>query len=257
MSNSPSIDRDAISCLSCPSDIKAAIADYTEKLAGILDKKITCLCVHGSLARKCFHPASSDIDLIAVTSEPCVESCILSILRVHQQAGIPIDAFFVTAHQLDAEEFPTPIDFVVKLMPGVKVIRLPSGSHDFLLQRQDAYEAGTTLIGPTCREVFRPVPWTLLSQCLDHIFRHVAEKFKYPILVFCRLVYAYEHKELGSKKIAGEWASGEFSKQWVPIIEQSLERYSQGDATCNLSRKELMRFEVYCGKLIGQLKSPR
>ena len=227
MSNIPSIDRDAISRLSCPGDIKAAISDYTEKLAQILDKKITSLCVCGSLARKCFHPAISDIDLIAVTSTPCAESCISSILRVHQQAGIPIDAFFVTADQLYAEEVPTPIDFVVKLMPGVKVIRLPSGSHDFLLQRQDAYEGGVALIGPTCREVFRPVPWTLLSQCLDHIFRHVVEKFKYPILVFCRLVYAYNHRELGSKKIAGEWASGEFSKQWVPIIGQSLERYNE------------------------------
>ncbi len=256
MSNAPSIDGDGIFGLSCPRHVKTAIADYTEKLARILDKKITCLCVHGSLARKCFHPASSDIDLIAVTSEPCVESCVSSILRVHQQAGIPIDAFFVTADQLDAEEVPAPVDFVVKPMSGGKVIRLPSGSYDVLLHRQDAYEAGITLIGPMRREVFRPVPWALLSQCLDHIFRHVVEKFKHPILVFCRLVYAYEHKELGSKKIAGEWASGEFSKQWLPIIEQCLERYAQGDATCNLSRKELMRFEEYCGKRIGQLKSP-
>ena len=72
--------------------------------------------------------------------------------------------------------------------------------------------------------------------------------------MLCRIVYAYVHEELGSKKVAGEWAMRVFSKQWRPMIEKALDDYLQGNTAGNADQKQLICFETYCGEYIRKLK---
>ena len=222
---------------------------YATGLLGILGDDLIGVYLYGSLARGCYHPASSDLDIIAVTRRACEESEYAAILQVYQDAGGQADAVFVTEEQLNADVFPTPIGFLVKL----KIIHVPEGRGDFLLQRQEAYEAGVALVGPEPREIIRPVPWPLLKESLDFLFPHIVGKFKNPVLMLCRIAYAHANHSLSSKKQAGEWALEAFEKQWRPMISVALAQYAEGVTGLGLTFVELKEFEQYCAGYVRGL----
>ena len=213
---------------------------YASALFGILGDSLVGVYLYGSLARGCYHAGPSDVDTIVVTRRDCAESDYPAILQVHEEAGVPVDAVFVTEEELSADVFPTPIGFLVKL----KIIHVPEGRGDFLLQRQEAYEAGVALVGPEPREIIRPVPWRLLRQSLDFLFPHIVANFKNPVLMLCRIAYAHAKHSLCSKKQAGEWALQAFEERWRPMISAALAEYAEG--VTGPAATGLEEFEEYC-----------
>ncbi|MHB0999248.1 MAG: aminoglycoside adenylyltransferase domain-containing protein [Armatimonadota bacterium] len=206
--------------------------------------------LYGSLARGCYHPSTSDIDILAITRLPCPEDAIHAILKVHQESGLQIDAVFATEDRLCADVYPVPVDFLVKPISGYTVFRKTEESEDFLLQREDTYEAGINLIGPIPRELIRPVPWKLLSQSLDFLFPHIIMHFKNPALMLCRIVYAWKHRKLCSKQQAGEWALGAFDSHWTELIQSSLDQYAGGFKTHSPIDRQLHDYEAYCAEYL-------
>ena len=223
---------------------------YATGLLGILGDDLIGVYLYGSLARGCYHPASSDMDIIVVTGRDCAESEYPAILEAHKDVGVPLDAVFVTEEQLNADVFPTPIGFLVKL----KIIHVPEGRGDFLLQRQEAYEAGVALVGPEPREIIRPVPWPLLKESLNFLFPHIVGKFKNPVLMLCRIAYAHANHSLCSKPQAGEWGLEAFEDRWKPIISAALAQYAEG-AGSSATSWDLKEFEEYCARYISSLQS--
>lgn len=273
-----------IRSLACGDELQEGIVSYASGLTEVLGDNLRGVYLYGSLARGCHHPSTSDVDTIVVTSDDCPEAQHPTILRVHERAGAPVDAVFVTEDQLDADVFPTPIGILVKplgrlprrAVPAVeeiarahqwavddlissdyKIIRVPEGRGDFLLQRQDAYEAGIALVGPDPSEIIRPVPWPLLVKSLDFLFPHIITNFKNPVLMLCRIAYAHTHRSLCGKRGAGEWALEALDERWRPMIEAALARYSQGIAGNAESSAVLQEFEGYCAGYIGSLQSNR
>ncbi|HET6453527.1 MAG TPA: aminoglycoside adenylyltransferase domain-containing protein [Armatimonadota bacterium] len=228
---------------------------YATGLLGILGDDLIGVYLYGSLARGCYHAGPSDVDTIVVTRRDCTESEHPAILRVHQEAGAPVDAVFVTEEQLNADVFPTPISFLVKPIEGHKIVHVPEGRGDFLLQRQDAYEAGVALAGPDPREIMRPVPWPLLAECLDYLFPHIITRFKNPVLMLCRIAYAHANHSLCSKRRAGEWALETFEERWRPVISAALTQYAEGVTGPAATSAVLQEFEEYCAGYIRGLQS--
>ncbi len=255
MCTSLKIKQRNINILSRPCAVKEELENYSAKLADVLGDYLIGIYVYGSLARNCFNPATSDVDIVVVVAKPCNEKVISEIQRVHQNTNLPIDAAFVTCKQLNVMKFPAPVTFLIKPLSSGKIVRLPEGSPDFLVQRQDVYESGIVLVGPTANKLFRPVPWNLLERYLDLLFPHIVPRFKNSVLMLCRIAYAYSHQKLCSKQEAGEGAIHVFSQQWHPMIEKALDNYSVGINATDESTENLLAFERYCAECIDKLKT--
>ncbi len=169
------------------------------------------------------------------------------VLQVQRAANLPLDAVFVTAEQVDVNVFPPPVAFLVKTFAGEsKVVVLPEGNRDFLLQRQDLYEAGLTLYGPPARELLHPVPWPLLAQSLDYLLPHIIASFKNPVLMLCRIAYAHNHRSLCSKTQAGVWAAEALDARWKPLIQTALSEYARGVTPSAIPKESVGLFEKWC-----------
>jgi len=247
------VNRANIDTLACPPETRGAIAAFVGQLEHILGDDLAAVWVHGSLAHGCFNTRTSDVDLLVVIERQCAGETADGIARAAAAAETPIDAAFVTRRQLESDEYPAPVEFLLKRMGEVRIVRPEDGSRDFLLQRQDALEAGAALFGPPPGEIIRPVPWHILRMSLDYLFGHIAERFKDPVLMFCRIAYAFANARLCSKKQAGEWALDEFGAAQSDLIKRSLAAYSGHEGCSAVTDDEVRSFERYCADYIAAL----
>ena len=248
------VHRGTVDALRCPSEVKDGLLLWAHRVTRALGAELAGMYLYGSLPHGCFHPATSDVDVVVVTERPCSEAVTSEIVKAHIEATIPVDATFATRCQIEVDETPTPVDFVVKPMDGGKLVRLPEGHRDFLLQRQDVCECGMAVAGRPAREIVRPVPWEALSRCLDDLFPHIVPRFKNPALMLCRAAYAFTRRALCSKKAAGEWAVRELDESWRPLIRAALAKYASGQADDSGPDEALRAFESYCVGYIARVR---
>ena len=237
--------------LVCSDALKRRLTAYSKGLVEVLGDGLLGLYLYGSLARRCYHPATSDVDVVAVVRDDDWESKATEIVQVHQDLGVPVDAIFVTQDQAQADLFPTPIACLITPISGCKMFYKPEDSSDFLLQRQDVYEAGVVLVGAAPHELVRTVPWPLLEKCLSFLFPHIVPNFKNPALMLCRIAYAYTNHALCSKQDAGEWATSAFDERWSATITTELGDYAAGSKGTVLA-VTLHEFEEYCAQYIRE-----
>ena len=244
-----------IQALECPDILKQKLSNYSKELLEIFGDDLLGVYLYGSLARGCYHPAASDVDIIVVTKGQYKEPDTSAILQIHLNVGTPVDAAFVSEAQLCTDVFPTPVTFLMKSMPDYKIVYVPEGRGDFLLQRQDVYEAGVALVGALPKDQFNPVPWPLLTQSLDYLFPYIVSHFKNPVLMLCRIAHAWTKHSLCGKKQAGEWAAEALGEQWSPVISTALAEYANGVTKPTIPAATLSEFEDFCAKYIDDLRA--
>jgi streptomycin 3"-adenylyltransferase len=249
--------------LACSDETRRRLTRYVGGIANVLGDNLFGIYLYGSLARGCYHPATSDVDIVVITRAANSDCCNSAILGVYRQAGGAIDAVFLTEDQMSADEFPARVGFLVKAIldhsiiarigslvksiSGYSIIRPTDGvRRDFLLQRQDVFEAGVALFGPPPQAAVRPVPWALLAESLDFLLPNIVPHFKNPVLMLCRIAYAHEHRMLCSKSEAGIWAAKAFGDTWEAMIEEALREYASGVSQTGISTVALAAFEEYC-----------
>jgi len=235
-------------------DAEKQLCDYSQRLADVLGNGLVGVYAHGSFARNCFCPRFSDLDVIVVLNGPVPDGALSEIQSIQAKVAFPIDATGVTQSQLRTDTVPTPLTFVTK---AGTILRLPDGSRDFLLQRQDVHDVGIVMAGPPLKELFRPVPWTLLKDCLGFLFPHIVPFFKNPVLMLSRIVFALQHRRLCSKQEAGEWAAEAFDPRWFPTLKQALQEYADGTMISAIQTNDIMKFEEYCMEYLQQGLHPK
>jgi predicted nucleotidyltransferase len=235
--------------LSCSLHIRNAIRRYRTLLVEEARENLVALYLFGSLARGCYNERTSDVDLLAVSSKPYSTEVASRIAGLHSQSRLTGDVIFVTVEQMKADCLPTPVDFVVK--PDGRLFRNESGSMDFFINRQDVYECGIALLGPPAKEIVPAVLWPLLSESLLSLLPHIADRFKNPILMFCRIVYAVHHRSLCSKVVAGQWAKEHLDKEWREVIDAALAEYTAGAAQIDHKQDAVISFGRYCEQFIA------
>lgn len=233
--------------------LQAKLTGYVTGLRNILGDHLLGCYLFGSLARGCYSAATSDVDILTVIAERPAEAAIAEVLQTHRALGIPIDAVFVAKAQLHADIFPATVAFLVKSLAGGPEFHTKEEDRDFLLQRQDVYEAGIALAGPPPRELLRPVPWLLLAESLEFLFPYIVTHFKNSPLMLCRICYAHTHRTLCSKRQAGEWAVAAFDACWKPLLATALNEYAQGISNSALSAETVRQFEAYCAAYLHNL----
>jgi len=246
------LNRRAIASLRCPGVVAERLAAYAEQVASLLGDGLVGIYLHGSLARGCFHPATSDVDIIVVSEAPCSDTALAQVLLAYRRAAIPLDVTFATRSQIQRNETPAPIDCLVKMG---KVFRQSEGSQDFIINRQDTYESGIALVGPRPRDVVKPVPWQTLAKALECLFPVVLPRFKNPVLMVCRICHAFAKHVLCSKTAAGEWALEEFNQRWRPLIQSALRDYAEGVPADAGPDESVRSFEQYCAEYVTRVRT--
>lgn len=238
----------------CPESVKPGLSSYASCLVETLGDDLAGAYLCGSVARGCYQPITSDIDIVVVVKDNPPANLGSSMLLVGRYVHLPLDSVVVTESQARTDVFPTPIELFIKPGMDAAVSCAPGGSGDFLLLRQDTYEAGIPLAGPHAHHLMTPVPWRLLAQCLDSLFPNIVSHFKNPILMLCRVAYAWTKHELCSKEQAGDWACDALGAQWFTTIRTALTEYACGNDVSVTPREVIRSFEIYCSDYINNLR---
>ena len=236
----------------CSISVRRGLKTCTAQLAKALGSDLTGAYLYGSLARGCFNPKTSDVDVLVVTREPCSDQLVTAIRDLHSAAPFPLDLLSVTREQIALNVTPTPFDFAVMAAAPHRLVRGTEGKGDLLLIRQGVYDCDLTLAGEPTRNVIAPVPWPLLARSLEFLLPHILPRFKNPALMLCRVVYAFANRTLCSKQAAGEWALDALEPMWRPLIRASLDKYGAGVADDQGPNEELRAFEKYCAQHIAR-----
>lgn len=240
--------------LACSDALKRGIATYAMALQENLGDSLLGIYIYGSLARGCYHPSTGDVDVIVAIKDFYTRHDDSLVLKPHHAVGAPVDGVFVTESQIAMDIVPTPIAFTVKPISGYSIVPKPEGSRDFLLQRQEAYEAGITVAGRLACDAIPPVPWPLLEESLDFLLPYIVHYFKNPILMLSRIAYAHTFHKLSSKQAAGEWAATTFGEDWCTVIRSALDKYATGSSVIDASRAVREEYQNYCLNYINSIR---
>ena len=108
--------------LCCPPEVKDGLVLWAGRVTRALGEELTGMYLYGSLAHGCFHVETSDVDVVVVTEGRCSQAVVSEIVKVHEEAAVPVDATFVTRCQIEVDETPTPVEFVVKPVGEEKLL---------------------------------------------------------------------------------------------------------------------------------------
>ena len=227
--------------------MKSAIDSFVRGLGEIYKQDLESVWMGGSRARDCGNPETSDVDLLLVTRRLTPSEKREHLLDRTKQQSLPYDITVATIDHINADVFPTPVDFLLKMNNAI--VLKPDGSKDFLLFRQDIFESGRDLLGTPHNRILKRVPWPLLRQCIRHVVPQIRTKFKNPALMFCRVTFTLVECRLCTKIEAGEWGLRVLDARFHQLIQMDLDSYVDS-SNCSLDQDDLRHLEAHCKTMI-------
>ena len=227
--------------------MRSAIDGFVEGLREIYEGELESVWMGGSRARELGNPETSDVDLLLVTKRLIPSEKREHLLELVKSQSLSYDITAATIDHINADVFPTPVDFLLKM--NNTIVLKPDGSKDFLLFRQDIFESGRDLLGTPHNRILKRVPWPLLRQCIRHVVPQIRTKFKNPALMFCRVAFTLVECHLCTKIEAGEWGLRVLDARFRQLIQMDLDSYV-GSSDCSLEQDDLRHLEGHCRAMI-------
>jgi predicted nucleotidyltransferase len=213
--------------------------------------------LYGSLASGDFHPESSDIDFLVVTTDTLPASQVSELEAMHNRlwagglkwasklegAYVPKD--LIRRHTPEGPRCPT--------VNEGKFYVAGLGS-DWIIQRHIVREYGTALEGPDPKTLIDPVTaeeirdavlgvlhewWFPMLDDPAWLSMHGNEYHAFAILTMCRALYALEHGTIVSKTAAARWAQTRLGGKWSRVIEQAIRAQTPGNGQVSLLQDAL------------------
>jgi len=228
----------------CPHAVRNQIEVFINSLQGILGDNLVGVYLHGSLALGCFHPARSDVDVLAgMKKGMTVETKyrIAELLLKHSLNPAPIEISFLARDNINPWRYPTPYDFHYSEDWREKVEKeLAHGQwrqwNDELRTDKDlaahitvTRARGIVLCGAPIAEVFPAVPEEDYIDSLVEDFHWARQRMtQHPtsfILNACRVLAYLTDKQILSKDEAGEWVLHVVPEGFRGTVNQALEVY--------------------------------
>lgn len=202
----------------------------------VFGDKFLGLYLYGSLVAGDFDRVISDIDLLAVVSEPVTDPELVSLKKLHDDIAnnYPswrdrVEVQYVSAAAL--QTFKTQKSTIVTISPGEPMHFIKAG-RDWLINWFDVQEHGKVLFGPNpatfiptiSKEEYK-ASMREQAPCLHEWIRGYDSKSArgpcaYVVLTLCRIFYGVVHGEQVSKPKAASWVSNEFP-QWAELIREA------------------------------------
>ena len=206
---------------------------------------LTGIYLHGSLAMGCFNSASSDIDLLAVTTTPLTDAqrrAVLTTLLTQSGAPHPIEISFLHYAQITPWRHPAPYDLHFSEMhrsyytqilddsgalPSTDGVDIDLAAHFTVLKAR-----GVCLYGAPISALPIAVPWADYVDSLKSDFewsQHAGNANAiYAVLNACRILAAVTEQRVLSKAEGGRWALAKIPPQFHVLIGQAVTIYTAG-----------------------------
>jgi streptomycin 3"-adenylyltransferase len=252
----------------CPPVVRAQVDGFVRAAKNLLGDNLTGVYLHGSLAMGCFHPAHSDVDLLAVTRDTIpveTKRALIERLLTSSTHPAPLEISFLRQADLDPWQHPTPFDlhygemwresYQEDLQTGAwqrwndETRDDPDLAAHLTITRQ----RGICLHGRPIAEVFAPVPaadyvdaiWSDLEWAVERIARNPT----YFVLNACRVCAYLESGAICSKEEGGAWALSHLPQRYRALVARALAHYRGQDPGQAFSRKELMQLLAHVERL--------
>ena len=229
---------------------------FAENSRIILGENLVGVYLHGSAAMGCYHPAKSDLDLIAVIRHGMADDCKRRFLDMVMELDAALPGGNAALHRGGIEMsvvlegvcrpfvYPTPFELHYSRMHLERCRRDPGGyirdmrgtdrdlaAHFTVIRRR-----GVCLCGKPVGEVFGEVPETdYLDAIMEDVAgarEEIADNTMYLTLNLAR-VLAYRQEGLVlSKKEGGEWALKHLPPAHHPLIRTALADYESDEPVC-------------------------
>lgn len=227
-----------------------------------LQDNLIGIYLHGSLAMGCFHPESSDIDLIIVAAEKLSHQHMRRLAQkimdlentMANRQGLELS--LVLESSLQNLVYPPPFELHYSAYHREKYL---TDNHyvcggfadaDLAAHYTVIYHRGKVLYGKPIRETFLPVDRQYYVQAIlndvEHAVQDITGSPTYYTLNLCMVLYYLKDDIVSSKKEGGEWGLCVLPSGYHSIIERALHAYRQGEqSTVDCVPSELKQFATY------------
>ena len=241
-------------------DVNAVLRLLLEGAQPILRNHFIGLYLYGSLASGDFNPQTSDIDFVVVTDDDLSADLIHDLEALHARlwnSGLKWAAKLEGAY-VPSTRCAATIPIPRPAPPSTKAVSTsPQQGSDWIIQRYILREYGAVVCGPSLKTAIEPVTPDDLRRAVAGVLREWwapmlddpgwirnREYEAFATLTMCRALYALEHGDIVSKRVAARWAQETLDKRWDILIDRAL-AWPQEPQPENLTETlELIRFAI-------------
>lgn len=187
------------------------------------------LYLSGSLATGSFHRDRSDINILAVVSEPLTpqqhQAAARAIARLSDSRPTLRDVQIGIITAATARDVPSPVPLELRYAGGFAKERT---SYAFAAEMFETRERGVALVGPAPDRAFAPVPWYAFIEALRTAFVLPQEEIdanpSLAVLNACRVLHGAVSKRMSAvnKDEAALWALEALPERYRSAIRDAL-----------------------------------
>lgn len=243
-------------------NVKAILESIINAYKNILNNNLIGIYLHGSLAMNCFNPNISDIDFLVIVKNPLTfedKRSLIDILLELSKNGPRKGLEMSVLLEKDVKNFKYPTPYILHYSNAYKATY--ESNHNYLCENGEDPDLaahititrarGICIYGKPIENIFSPVP---RKDYLKSIYFDIANSRKeilespiYTILNLCRVLYYIKEDVICSKKEGGQWACANLPKEYINIVEKSLNCYEKGEDV-NWNKKYLVNFANFIMK---------
>lgn len=240
-----------------PRFVREALRETLLGVHSILQDHLIGIYLYGSLAMGCFHPRSSDIDVILVVRERLPKKQrrkIVEYLKGACSMGKRIELSIIGAEVLRNPQYPMPVDLHYEWWGNIFE---NEKDNEILSNLYTTGKRGFCVWGAPTSDVFSKISarYHLRSviEDIQHTRRYLHEKPErigynvqvYWVLASCRVLAFIREEKVLSKLEGGQWGLANLPKEYSSLIEQALSCYRGKKKDSFLNQDELDAFADY------------
>jgi hypothetical protein len=220
-------------------EINALLETLLARLQAILEDEFVGLYIYGSLASGDFNPLTSDIDFLAVTSEPLPEATVVRLGEMHAalwQGDNPwaqrMEAAYIPLYALRRYD---PANSTYPHLGSDGHFGVEWHESGAVIQRWMLLDQGIALAGPPLDTLIDPISPDELRAAVASLLEEwwrprledpsilQADEYRaYAVQTLCRMLYTREHGAVISKYKAARWAQENLEPPWRELAKQAL-----------------------------------
>jgi len=247
-----------------PSSTRRVLRETFSNVHAILQDNLVGVYLYGSLAMGCFHPGSSDIDVILAVKERLPKEQrkeILEYLKRVCSRDIRIELSIIRADVIQSPQYPMMVDLHYEYWDNVFE---NERDNEILSNLYTTRKRGFCIWGKPINKVFSKIPaeYHLRSviEDIEHTRKYLHEKPErvgynvqvYWVLGACRILAFIREEKVLSKLEGGQWGLVHLPKKYHGLIEQALSCYQRKKENCVWNLEELDAFANYMTSTISR-----
>lgn len=218
-------------------DVNVVLQMLLDGAQSALGEHFVGLYLYGSLAGGDFNPQTSDIDFLVVTDADLSDELVRDLEALHVRlwnSGLKwaakLEGAYVPLHALrryDPDSAPCPTINEGRFY-------LDKQGSDWIIQRYILRQYDAVVCGPSLQSSIDPVTPGDLRRAVAGVLREWwqpmldnptwirnREYEAYATLTMCRALYALEHGDIVSKRVAARWALQTLDERWAELIDRA------------------------------------